>query len=61
MNEAQVQGMRDLNQEVTKVWGRYAIYIYRRGHKICKMFGLSKEVAQDFAKFYEGAIIEEMY
>jgi len=61
MNEVQIRGARDLHQEVASTWGRYAIYVYRKGHKICKMFGLSEQVARDFAKFYEGAVIEEMY
>jgi hypothetical protein len=61
MEKAQIQGMRDLSQEMATVWGRYAIYTYRGGRKICRMFGLSKETAYQFAGFYEGAIVEEMY
>ena len=61
MEKIQVQGIRNLAEETVAVWGRYAIYVRRDGRKICKMFGLSKDMADRFTSYYKDAVVEEMY
>jgi hypothetical protein len=60
MTETQIRGLRELNNAVSDTAGTYAIYVFRKGKKFCKMFGLSEEVACRFARFYKDAVVAKV-